>query len=161
MANKEEKRVEITILGKKREITLPELIELYKSIDDPSAETHARSSFRIHELAQARKEQLEKACSSPEERYKFVIGEVNAAYLGYEYGMNYHVSPIPDDVFEIAEGLSADELEKIVYRCDPDEEHTKRFQALLDAKKAKEQGEEKAPEGGNQKKLSKDDGPTI
>jgi hypothetical protein len=161
MANKEEKRVEITILGKTREITLPELIELYKSIDDPSAETHARSSFRIHELAQARKEQLEKACSSPEERYKFVIGEVNAAYLGYEYGMNYHVSPIPDDVFEIAEGLSVDELERIVYRCDPDEEPTKRFQALLDAKKAKEQSEEKAPEGGNQKKLSKDDGPTI
>ena len=75
--------------------------------------------------------------------------------------MNYHVSPIPDDVFEIAEGLSADELERIVYRCDPDEPHTKRFQALLDAKKAKEQGEEKAPEDGNQKKLSKDDGPTL
>lgn len=160
MAN-EEKRIQMTILGKTRYISLKELIELYKSIDDPSAETHARASFRIHELAQARKEQLEKAHESPEAMFNFVWDEINSAYLGYEYRMNYHVSPIPDDVFEIAEELSVKDLERIVDRCDPDEEHTKRFQELLDAKKAKEQGKEKAPEGGNQKKLSKDDGPTI
>ena len=155
----EEKRITMTILGKERDISLDELIELYKSIDDPSAELNARSSFRVHELAQQRKEQLEKAHSSPEAMFDFVMNEVDSAYLGYEYGLDYDVSPIPEDVYGVAEELSIKDLERIINRCTEDK-HIARFQKILDSKKEKEQ-DEKAPEAGVQKKLSKNDGPEL
>ena len=156
---KEEKRIQMTILGKTRDISLDELIELYKSIDDPSPDQNARASFRIHELAQQRKEQLEKAHSSPEAMFNFVWDEINSAYLGYDYGMDYNVSPIPEDVYGIAEELPIKDLERIMNRL-TEEDQLKRFQRIIDAKKEKERGESKS-EGGVQKKLSNNDGPEL
>ncbi len=156
---KEEKRIQMTILGKTRDISLDELIELYKSIDDPSPDRNARASFSIHKLAQERKEKIEKAHSSPEAMFNFVWDEINSAYLGYDYGMDYTVSPIPEDVYGVAEELPIKDLERIMNRL-TEGDQIKRFQRIIDAKKEKER-EEKKSEGGVQKKPSKDDSPEL
>ena len=139
------KKITLTIMGKKRELTLEELTELYRQIDDPDPDRRARESFETHSKRQARAEQLKKANSSPEELYKFVYGEFEHVYGLYETGFEYWVGPIPEDVFKAAEGLTIEQLKDIQRRCS-EKEHIQRLQEIID-KKEKSDREERTDDG--------------
>ncbi|MBR3512247.1 MAG: hypothetical protein IKN74_04730 [Clostridia bacterium] len=153
--NYEKEPIKLEIFGKERNITLEELIEIYKGIGDPSPERNARASFRIHQIAQERAKVLEKAKSSPEAMIDFVMGEVKHAYFGYEYGLDYDVSPIPEDVYELSKELPLKDLERVMNYCS-DERHIERFQQIIDEKKKQEE-QEQSPNNDQNSSQDKDD----
>ena len=61
----EKETIKITIMGKERDLTLEDLIEIYRQIDDLSPERNARASFVMHKKVQDRKREISKAMDHP------------------------------------------------------------------------------------------------
>ena len=133
----EKETIKITIMGKERDLTLEDLIEIYRQIDDLSPERNARASFVMHKRAQDRKREISKAMETPESMYEFVYGEFKFSNWLNNFGSYSPSNDVPDDVFEVASNLSEEQLKKLLDRVS-DPNHIQRLQELLDKKKESE-----------------------
>lgn len=123
-------KIKITIMGKEREFTLPQLVELYKQLEDPYAESHAESNFHYHRYEQNRKAHIDEARKTPEGILKFVEVEFSD---DYDYNLNTFSGNVRNDVFALAAELPVEMLEEFSKKID-DETYKSKLQSILDEK---------------------------
>ena len=149
----EKETIKITIMGKERDLTLEDLIEIYRQIDDLSPERNARASFVMHKKVQDRKREISKAMETPESMYEFVYGEFKFSNWLNNFGSYSPSNDVPDDVFEVASNLSEEQLKKLLDRVS-DPNHIQRLQELLDKKKESEK-DKKSPDKSDDSELDR------
>lgn len=134
---KNDDRIEMTILGQKRMVSLEELLTLYKQLDDPHPEENAKENFRTHKEKQERIAVIQEASKSVEGILKFLERE-----FSNDYDSNFDTfgGDITQDVFEVASLLPLEELEEFASRI-REPEYSKKFQEIINKKKEEQEQE--------------------
>ena len=157
------RKITITILGRERILTLDELVEIYKSIDDPNPERNALLSFNSHKKIQKNKEYLyeisDDDLSTVELAYKYdyppeKIEKIVDIAFSNDYDYNYGVfgGSVPEEIFELIDDkLPLEDLEKFSSKIH-DEEYSSRLEKIIEKKKKEK--ESKKEENNNQSKPS-------
>lgn len=118
----EDKKIEMTLLGKKRLVSLQDLIKIYEELGDPNPKENAIKNYDAHII---------ESLKTPEE----ILNYIKIAFEN-DYDPNFDIfgGSVKDIIFELAEKLPYDMLEKFTSKFH-DDLYAPKFKEILNRKR--------------------------